>query len=434
MRSGRLLVALPAIMCLVLAATGRGEGDPPTRDIRRGGAALVSAARDGHLERVRQELARGAAPDARMGGQTALMNAALQGYGEIVRVLLEAGADPSLGLHTATSWSALEFAAMNGRLDAISLLLDRAPPPAQVQRVMFIAAEQGRPKTLERIVSAGADVRARREDGAHGIHLAAQRGHAQTIGTLVRMGADPNARDAKGRTPLMFASWVGERAAVDALLGAGADPDLEDEHGARAFGTGAVLQGAGAPTRVSHLHAEVKPDACPLLMGAAVAYPTSEGPAANAYGLPRRPEPSSEGWLVLPDVSPGLVSVQIGLVEPAEHPDGAWNAGLTPLGESQLALPAGRQASGLLLWPAGDIAPTRVEPGPHALPFGVLPESIRVAVDLDADRQPDLLELEYCCKAPWRTDACEYICGSYWQRSGPEPGDAWARCDVTQPE
>jgi hypothetical protein len=151
---------------------------------------------------------------------------------------------------------------------------------------------------------------------------------------------------------------------------------------------------------------------------------------ARAHGLFRRPEPGGAAWLAFHGDA-GVVRAGIRSSEPSEYPEGAWDARLE-LPEATASALLGERPSlpALLLWPASGAAAKAVQPAAGDAPYGVLPESIQIAVDSDGDGRADVLELSYCCKQPSQTEACEYICGGYWQKTG----KTWVQCESTQPE
>jgi hypothetical protein len=125
---------------------------------------------------------------------------------------------------------------------------------------LHVAASVYRTPIVRKLISAGADVRARNRHGAEPIHVAAMgvpgsrtwnpSAQAATIACLIAAGADPNALDKRGVAPLHRAVRTRSAAAVEALLGAGAQPNLWNKTGStpmqlatRATGRG----GSGAP-------------------------------------------------------------------------------------------------------------------------------------------------------------------------------------------
>jgi ankyrin repeat protein len=65
--------------------------------------------------------------------------------------------------------------------------------------------------------------------------LAAQSGHPKTIERLLEAGANLNVRDKEGQTPLYKAAKFGYSKTVEKLLDSGANPNLEDKDGKTAL-------------------------------------------------------------------------------------------------------------------------------------------------------------------------------------------------------
>ena len=163
----------------------------------KGGTALMSAAKRGHLPVVELLLERGATVDASdEGGHTALHWAAIRGdYPEMVRRLIDAGADVS---RQSKNGTALTAAAMMGHLATVNVLL----------------AAGADVSTPERILKATA------------LSLASSFGHSAVVRVLIAAGADVDHRDQKGWTALIYASKEGHLKVVQALLDAGANANM----------------------------------------------------------------------------------------------------------------------------------------------------------------------------------------------------------------
>jgi hypothetical protein len=135
-----------------------------------------------------------------------------------VRALARAGA--ALDAPDASGFTALDWAARNGRVEAIQAL-----------------------------VAAGADPDAR-DSGPNGwtpLLLAIHKGQVGAARALLAAGADPNARALNGGIALMAAAIRGDPALVDLLLAAGADPLVRDR--GRTALTNAVAGGNPAVVR-----------------------------------------------------------------------------------------------------------------------------------------------------------------------------------------
>ena len=81
------------------------------------------------------------------------------------------------------------------------------------------------------LLDAGAEVNARRADGATALLWAAHRDDLAMVELLLAAGADPDAADEHGVTPLMRASENASPGVVQALLDAGADPGAAQSSG-----------------------------------------------------------------------------------------------------------------------------------------------------------------------------------------------------------
>ncbi len=415
---------------LIFAAPGPLFAADSLPQLAAGPDRLITAARDGHLEEVRRLISEGVDVNARLrgSGTTALMDAANQGYVEIVELLLAAGADP--GAELPGGWTALDLAVGNGRLAVVERLLQAPPNPApeRLQRALLTAARNGRPETAATLIAAGADVRAADEAGRTPLALAAKAGHPQTARRLLELGADVTAGDREGRTPLMWAAWQGHRPVVELLLAAGADPTRRDRFGDSAFA------GATAPEAIAALldgHAaaiEPTPEACPFLIGYGLIYRPETGPRVSAYGLTRRPEAGSSAWLV-PHAGAAPLSLLVGEARQSDYPEDSWDADFEAPPAGAVAGDGPVQENATLLWAPPERTPARVTPRRPELPWGVFPETVRAAIDLDGDGRPDALDTQYCCGDTTTGEACEYLCGDYWLK---EQG-TWLKCDAWNP-
>jgi ankyrin repeat protein len=123
---------------------------------------------------------------------------------------------------------ALTWAARNGRVEAVELLVERgASVEADVYRgtAMSWAAACGRVEVIRRLVELGVDPNQRTTFGGPGhgervtpLHLAAQNGDLDAIRALLDLGADPSLRDGLyDGTPADWAEHGGQTAARDLL-------------------------------------------------------------------------------------------------------------------------------------------------------------------------------------------------------------------------
>lgn len=249
--------------------------------------ALLEAARDGDVAKVRTLLAAGAdANVADADGRTALIFAAGHDDEQLIELLLDAGADP--GLRDAEGVSALTVAKAEsstaiiarlreagaresreelldeavraGDLDAVSELLEgeeldvNALDTDDYQTPLMTALELRELEIFLRLVRAGADPTVEgtgiRTTGENAISVAARQqspwalrvllesrarqsdlnralllgcGSAAVVGVAIEAGANVNAKGRDDETPLMCAAAAGSADAVAVLLEEGAE-------------------------------------------------------------------------------------------------------------------------------------------------------------------------------------------------------------------
>ena len=100
---------------------------------------------------------------------------------------------------------------------------------------LLSAVDSGSSGNARLLLSKGADVNARDNNGRTAIWYAAILENTGLITLLLEHGADVNARDNEGRTALMHASDLCRTWNIRALLDAGADPNIQDKHGRTAL-------------------------------------------------------------------------------------------------------------------------------------------------------------------------------------------------------
>lgn len=157
-------------------------GDPET--------PLISAASYGDAEVARVLIAAGANLEACAGpdaggvpGGTAFLHAAVFGMTDVLDLLVEAGAE----VHS------IEEAAAAG--DIAGWVTPTTPVQARI-RALIMAADHQRLPVIDQMVEAGAPVDA--EDSQYGrqaLRIAAQNGRPASVARLLQHGADPNRRD-----------------------------------------------------------------------------------------------------------------------------------------------------------------------------------------------------------------------------------------------
>ena len=95
------------------------------------------------------------------------------------------------------------------------------------QPIYIVAGEAGRRDALEKMLESGFDLeREINKEGWRPLMFAAAEGRLQTVRLLLELGANVNATNDLGRTALMFASIYGYEEIAAVLLDVGADPNI----------------------------------------------------------------------------------------------------------------------------------------------------------------------------------------------------------------
>jgi ankyrin repeat protein len=119
---------------------------------------------------------------------------------EVIALLVSAGADPDTRMESITS---LMLAAQSASAETVTALLDGGADPSLQNPQHW---------------------------GQSAIHYAAENGNIAALEVLVDRGSPVDLRDLTQTTPLMYAAQTGDAEAVRWLLDHGADPALVDDN------------------------------------------------------------------------------------------------------------------------------------------------------------------------------------------------------------
>jgi ankyrin repeat protein len=100
------------------------------------------------------------------------------------------------------------------------------------ESALMMAALKNQKNQAEKLIKMGADVN---KTGWTPLHYAASNGHVALISLLLENSAYIDAESPNGTTPLMMAAMYGTGAAVKLLLEEGADPQLKNQQGLTAL-------------------------------------------------------------------------------------------------------------------------------------------------------------------------------------------------------
>jgi cytohesin len=241
------------------------------KKLRLSASAMIEAAEQGDLARVRELIAAGAEPrHFATRTENAVTEAARGNAPDQLRILRElvASGCPVEG-------EALFQPASSGKLEVLSFLIEHGADVNAVgiadrgQTVLGAAAMAGHESIVRALIAAGADVQRFSETIAFGqkspLLIAVEWKRLQALRALIEAGADVNRPGQNGRTALHDAAHAGDVEIVRALIDAGADVNQPDANGVSPLSTVrqrghtdvvALLERAGATVPAAFQSAE----------------------------------------------------------------------------------------------------------------------------------------------------------------------------------
>lgn len=192
------------------------------------GTALITAAWHGHTETVDLLIAKGADIDLQTNEQSTIANspAKLEVYTGVEMMLGLGNRDMQSGLGV----TALIAAARNGQVKTVELLLSKGADihlqNDKQGNALIAAARNGRYKTVDLLLSKGAEVNAQNAEQGFALNAAARNGQRKTVEVLLHKGADINARNDRHGSALNAAARNGHLAIVELLVDKGANVNL----------------------------------------------------------------------------------------------------------------------------------------------------------------------------------------------------------------
>lgn len=243
-------------------ADHKGDGVKKSRRVTfNSNVMLLEAAARNDIEEVRQLLNNGVSPDLfNEDGLTALHQSCIDDFLEVARCLLDAGAN--VNACDSELWTPLHAAATCGHTDLVQMLIeagadllavnadgnmpyDLCEDEATLELIEMIMAEQGITQEkidecrgakervmltdLREMVTNGADLNVKDEQGATMLHVAAANGYMSVGELLLEHRLSPDERDADGWTPLHAAACWGQIQMVELLVAHGASLNAKSE-------------------------------------------------------------------------------------------------------------------------------------------------------------------------------------------------------------
>ena len=208
-----------------------------------GATPLMIAAYNGRLDSFSVLIERKSDPTLKNNkGANLLHYAAKGGNNVIIEKLLSLGLD--IDARRSNGATPLMIAALCGRLDAFSVLIERKSDPTlkdnDLWTLLHYAAQGGNDVIIEKLLSLGLDIDSRRSDGATPLMIGALCARLDAFSVLIGRKSDPTLRDNDGWTLLHYAAKGGNDVIIEKLLSLGLDIDSRRMDGATPLMIGAL--------------------------------------------------------------------------------------------------------------------------------------------------------------------------------------------------
>jgi ankyrin repeat protein len=185
-----------------------------TRDWLKAGDEVYTAARAGHIEAVKQHLAKGIDVNEKQGnGETSLHEAARYGHKETAELLIKEGADlnPRILFGRLQGMTPLDLAVWRKRTETVELLRKHGSKTGDWLKAgdsIHIAAKAGHIEAVKKHLADGTGVNAIGEfRKASPLYMAAYSYNAEATKFLLENGADVHQLDFKKETALHTAAY-----------------------------------------------------------------------------------------------------------------------------------------------------------------------------------------------------------------------------------
>jgi ankyrin repeat protein len=156
-----------------------------------------------------------------------LFAAAIAGDVARIKAALAHGADINAHNEQDSRFTALMYAIMNGRQDAISVLLENGANSVTANSYndtpLHFAARHSNLSVARILLDRGADINALNVYGSTPLHFVAKKGQLLAVRMLLDRGANPNILGHQGNTALHLAAIGGHQSLIKLLIECGAD-------------------------------------------------------------------------------------------------------------------------------------------------------------------------------------------------------------------